>query len=343
MSSSSASTITIKKVNDLKESLIKIITKQSNDDERILDILSNLDQIQIDVSILAATLIGATVSKLKSNTNENVKIKAKSLVKKWKQVAKESGVVATSSSSSSDVKSKNNSSSSAPADYSGTQSPQSSPSHKGTSNAATAKNPTPNPNMNTSSTTSESIQQFDHLPNFRKNSAMKLYDTFQLSQKILNDSPTPTTTIIIKSIQVEEAIQSYSNGNRKSYIDKIRSLLFNLKKNTDLRNSILLNTLSPSKLVTLSPQELQTTEKLKEQQEQVASLQGSRRLDWEQANAEKVNEMCGIKGDLLKASLFTCGRCKSHKTTSTQKQTRSADEPMTVFVFCENCGNRWKC
>jgi transcription elongation factor S-II len=45
----------------------------------------------------------------------------------------------------------------------------------------------------------------------------------------------------------------------------------------------------------------------------------------------------------MTASLFTCGRCKSVKTTSTQKQTRSADEPMTVFVLCLNCGNRWKC
>jgi hypothetical protein len=52
-------------------------------------------------------------------------------------------------------------------------------------------------------------------------------------------------------------------------------------------------------------------------------------------SVDKINEMCGIKGELLQASLFTCGRCKSVKTTSTQKQTRSADEPMTVFV-CES-------
>ena len=25
-----------------------------------------------------------------------------------------------------------------------------------------------------------------------------------------------------------------------------------------------------------------------------------------------------------------------------QVQTRSADEPMTTFVFCNECGNRWK-
>eukprot|EP00957_Ditylum_brightwellii_P142661 10869702-Ditylum_brightwellii.AAC.1 len=55
-------------------------------------------------------------------------------------------------------------------------------------------------------------------------------------------------------------------------------------------------------------------------------------LDWEQKNKSKINEMCSIKGDLLKTSLFTCGCYKSTKTTSTQKQTRSTDEAMTAFV-----------
>jgi DNA-directed RNA polymerase subunit M/transcription elongation factor TFIIS len=41
--------------------------------------------------------------------------------------------------------------------------------------------------------------------------------------------------------------------------------------------------------------------------------------------------------------LFKCGKCKSKKTTYTQVQTRSADEPMTTFVLCSNCENRWKC
>ena len=41
--------------------------------------------------------------------------------------------------------------------------------------------------------------------------------------------------------------------------------------------------------------------------------------------------------------LFMCHKCKSKKTTYTQAQTRSADEPMTTFVTCLNCDNRWKC
>jgi len=40
---------------------------------------------------------------------------------------------------------------------------------------------------------------------------------------------------------------------------------------------------------------------------------------------------------------FTCRKCKSNKCTFYQQQIRSADEPMTTFVQCLNCGNRWKC
>ena len=40
---------------------------------------------------------------------------------------------------------------------------------------------------------------------------------------------------------------------------------------------------------------------------------------------------------------FTCRKCKSKKCTYYQMQTRSADEPMTTYVSCIDCGNRWKC
>jgi DNA-directed RNA polymerase subunit M/transcription elongation factor TFIIS len=41
--------------------------------------------------------------------------------------------------------------------------------------------------------------------------------------------------------------------------------------------------------------------------------------------------------------LLKCGKCKSLKTSYYQMQTRSADEPMTTFVTCNNCGHKWKC
>ena len=143
--------------------------------------------------------------------------------------------------------------------------------------------------------------------------------------------------------EVEAAIDSWSGGTRETYTDKVRDLVFNLKKNAALRDRVILGEISPGQLPRMTAGELQSEEKARERDETLRKLQDSRRLDWERANEKKINDMCGIKGDLLKASLFTCGRCKSIKTTSTQKQTRSADEPMTVFVLCMNCGNRWKC
>ena len=59
----------------------------------------------------------------------------------------------------------------------------------------------------------------------------------------------------------------------------------------------------------------------------------ARELAMEQARAQD-DDYCG---------LFKCGKCKSTKTTYYQMQTRSADEPMTTYVTCLECGNRWKC
>jgi len=46
----------------------------------------------------------------------------------------------------------------------------------------------------------------------------------------------------------------------------------------------------------------------------------------------------------IKAStdMFTCNKCKSKQCTYYEMQTRSADEPTTVFVTCLNCGKNWK-
>ena len=43
-----------------------------------------------------------------------------------------------------------------------------------------------------------------------------------------------------------------------------------------------------------------------------------------------------------KDSEFQCPKCKHRKIFSTQKQTRSADEPMTTFFKCLNCDYNWK-
>lgn len=40
--------------------------------------------------------------------------------------------------------------------------------------------------------------------------------------------------------------------------------------------------------------------------------------------------------------LFRCAKCREYKTTYYEMQTRSADEPMTVFITCHICDITWK-
>jgi transcription elongation factor S-II len=39
---------------------------------------------------------------------------------------------------------------------------------------------------------------------------------------------------------------------------------------------------------------------------------------------------------------FKCRRCQKRECTYYELQTRSADEPMTIFVTCLNCGKEWR-
>lgn len=55
---------------------------------------------------------------------------------------------------------------------------------------------------------------------------------------------------------------------------------------------------------------------------------------------EKVKE--NVKKKETTEGIIKCGKCKSYKTEYYQLQTRSADEPMTTFVHCNNCDNRFK-
>lgn len=40
--------------------------------------------------------------------------------------------------------------------------------------------------------------------------------------------------------------------------------------------------------------------------------------------------------------MFRCSKCGKRECTYYEMQTRSADEPMTQFIRCLNCGKQWK-
>ena len=62
----------------------------------------------------------------------------------------------------------------------------------------------------------------------------------------------------------------------------------------------------------------------------------------EMVDRQAKRERIQLEGDFSRATdKYFCTGCKERKCTYYELQTRSADEPMTVFIQCLNCGKRW--
>lgn len=59
---------------------------------------------------------------------------------------------------------------------------------------------------------------------------------------------------------------------------------------------------------------------------------------------QEIDSVLGGKAawDNVDAIDVVCNSCNHGRAYFLQVQTRSADEPMTVFYKCCNCGNRWR-
>ena len=109
------------------------------------------------------------------------------------------------------------------------------------------------------------------------------------------------------------------------YKDRLRSIYINLK-NKDVVKKIKTKQIKVKDLAYMRHQEIQPEK-------------------WQKLIDAKIKRDKNLTSVNLSAATdeFKCYRCKKKKCTYYQMQTRSADEPMTTFVTCLICGNRWKC
>jgi len=77
--------------------------------------------------------------------------------------------------------------------------------------------------------------------------------------------------------------------------------------------------------------------------ENVVSTKQIARLTPQELNPDKWKpEIDIIDTKDVVEGIFQCKKCKSKRTTYYSLQTRSSDEPMTNFITCVDCSNRWK-
>lgn len=129
--------------------------------------------------------------------------------------------------------------------------------------------------------------------------------------------------------EIEDHIYQELKGTDMKYRNRVRSRISNLKdpRNPGLRRNVLSGAISAGLIAKMTAEEMASDE-LRELRNAMTQ--------------EAIREHQMAKTGGTTTDLFQCSKCKKKNCTYNQVQTRSADEPMTTFVLCNECGNRWK-
>jgi transcription elongation factor S-II len=129
--------------------------------------------------------------------------------------------------------------------------------------------------------------------------------------------------------EVELAVYLQYNAADNSYKSRMRSLVSNLrdKNNPFLKPKVLSGKIPAKDFAKMTPEQLMSKD---------------RKAVIEEVKKANLADAVSAQSNHAETDMFKCGKCGHRKTTYYQMQTRSADEPMTTFVTCLHCNNRWK-
>lgn len=288
----------------------KALTKAVTSNEPPANIVNILKELQKGVrpteDLLRTTRIGITVNKLKQHKSPDVARLSSEIVSKWRNEVNRQKAAASNN---------NVRRSSTPNNASSPPSGAASISEKG------PKSTVP-PEKRTWKTDGLEINATSN--KVRDSCIGLMYDGLCFMS---TESP---RTILNKATAVEAAAYSvYGPETKEQYRAKIRSLFQNLKNksNQALRTRVLTNEVTPEQFVKMSSEDLKSAER-REQDKRIEK--------------ENMDKAMVAQAERSISTSLQCGKCGQRKVTYTEAQTRSADEPMTLFCTCMNCGKSWK-
>jgi transcription elongation factor S-II len=160
---------------------------------------------------------------------------------------------------------------------------------------------------------------------FRANIVAKLSVNFE-KEKDSNNLEKGIYNWAIKEATTRKVVKKWDNPFFvQIYTDKFRSVYLNIDS-PDMLEQVANKTLKPHNIAFMTHQELNI-----KKWDPLIQAKSKRDKNKYETTIEAATDT------------FTCRKCHSKKCTYYQMQTRSADEPMTTFVSCIDCGKRWKC
>jgi transcription elongation factor S-II len=169
------------------------------------------------------------------------------------------------------------------------------------------------------------MYKIDNPETFRKNISEK-FKVFVVDEKTSLNLEKGVYNYAIKEATSKKIIKKWENPYfAQIYLDRLRSIYLNLKNNAELVSQIKSREITPQNLAFMTHQEMNPAH-------------------WSKLIEDKMKRDANKFNTNVQAStdMFTCKKCKSKKCTFYEMQTRSADEPATIFITCIDCGKNWK-
>ena len=175
------------------------------------------------------------------------------------------------------------------------------------------------------------IRKIDNPEEFRANVCEKLNNFFVNAENedkkkaYANNLEKGIHNWSIKEATTKKVVKKWDNPFFvQIYIDHLRSVYINMKNN-NLQELVFSKQIKAHEIAFMTHQEMKPTK-------------------WEtMIKAKSIRDKNKYETKLeAMTDTFTCRKCKSKKCSYYAMQTKSGDEPMTLFIQCLDCGARMK-